>query len=57
MIRERQGGMGPRDGDVTRSPIKVEPGSVYIVAEIQQSGPGPLGKPWSSPSSDGVTAS
>lgn len=45
MIRERQGGMGPRDGDLTWSPIKVEPGSVYIVAEIQQSGPCPLGKP------------
>lgn len=57
MIRERQGGVGPRDGDLTPSPIKDEPDSVYIVAEIQQSCPRPLGKPWSSPYSDGLTVS
>lgn len=33
--------MRPRDGDLTRSAIKIESGSLFIVAEIQQSCPLP----------------
>lgn len=48
--------MGPRDGDVTGSPIKVDAGSLCFVAEILQSCPCPFGKPWSGLHSDGVIA-